>query len=215
MDLLADVSIAEAQNKTKSTGLRLQAGKAGDTKKQEEHIKPKAKPKPRPKWSGKCFMITYIAGRCATCRQHGILNATCSTCPSTVSETLKYLPMSPPKRGRHQSKATKSLKVLESRKRTAKKSFRQWLETSFDVQSAHEHERLRITDLFQRYKRYCHQNKHETLMSMRSKIKELKFTANILEYIRRKLGRKRPVLLMKDRTDFLCFPYMQFKKLSK
>ena len=179
MDLLADVSIAEAKDNTKSTG-QLQAT-AKDTEKQGE----RTKPKPRPKWNGKYYMITFIAGRCATCRQHGPLNATCSTCPSIVSETPKYLPMSPPKRGRpwgrHQSKATKSLKVLESRKRTAKKSFRQWLETSFDVQSAHEHERLRITDLFQRYSRYCHQNKHERLMSLRSKIKEFKFTANILE----------------------------------
>ena len=166
-------------------------------------------------------MITYTAGRCTNCHRYGPLDMLCSSCKENdyLEGAPKYLPMSPPPPKKRQKRAkvnpksnqdTKA-KLFAWRKEAAKEPFQQWLKNYCDVQKAHEHKRVQISVLFQSYSTFCLENDHERLMSLRSKIQELKFTANVLEYVRRKLNRKHSVQLMKDRSDLLCFPYMKLK----
>ena len=112
----------------------------------------------------------------------------------------------------HNAEQETRAKQIAARTKAAKRPFQQWIKTCCDIQQVHEHKRVRISTLFQSYASFCVENNHDRLMSLRSKVQGLKFTANLLTRIGKKLRRRsRRVELTKDQTEVLCFPYIQLK----
>jgi len=208
LTVLADTAILDAKEQEARKVLPKKVGMK--TQKQEQQCS-----QTKPRWSGKRYMIP--AGVCLNCHRYGQLNTVCFSCKDSTLGAPKYLLISPPKKRPKRAKANpkakqnNKAKLIAQRKAAAKEPFQLWLKNYCDVRKTHEHQRVQISVLFQSYHDFCVENDHERLMALRSKIQDLKFTANVLEFIRSKLDRKHSVQLMKDRGDLLCLPYIQLK----